>query len=422
MSGRWAREGGRLHRGGVVLVAAVILSACGTEPAEEGIAGEALPEILSGEVRFLDPPAAPNSLGPDLVAADGRLLMSWLEPEEKGDGRSHRLLVSRLVEDGWTPPVVVAEGDDFFANWADFPAVVEAGDGSLLAHWLAKTSDEIYAYSIFLARSEDGGATWRQLGRLNDDQTPTEHGFVSYVAEGDGVRAFWLDGREMADGKPMTLRTALIGDTAGPGEMLDERVCECCATSAALTPSGPVVVYRDRLEDEVRDIAVVRRAGGGWTAPREVAVDGWLIPGCPVNGPAIATAGDRAAVAWFTVADERPRVQVAFSDNAGETWSQPVVVDEAGPFGRVDVVSAADGGFWVVWLARAEDRAAIRLQRWSSEGHSGPPRVVAQTDGGRSSGFPRLLRLEDRLYLAWVDVTAESPRRLRLAAIEIPSV
>ena len=53
----------------------------------------------------------------------------------------------------------------------------------------------------------------------------------------------------------MTIRTAFVADSIGPGVPLDDRVCECCSTSAAMTANGPVIVYRDRSADEVRDIA-----------------------------------------------------------------------------------------------------------------------------------------------------------------------
>jgi len=107
---------------------------------------------------------------------------------------------------------------------------------------------------------------------------------------------------------------------------LDTRVCECCQTSAVMTADGPVVVYRDRSEadKEIRDISIVRLKGGKWSAPRPVFQDGWQLNGCPVNGPAVAAAGPRVAVAWFTGADKTSRVKLAFSADAGETFGQPV--------------------------------------------------------------------------------------------------
>jgi hypothetical protein len=259
---------------------------------------------------------------------------------------------------------------------------------------------------------------------LNDDATDTEHGFVSYAVESDGVRAFWLDGRRTSDGGAMTLRTALIGAEVGFSEELDERVCDCCSTGAAMTASGPAVVYRDRNADEVRDIVIIGRQGEGWSPARAVAVDDWRIPGCPVNGPEIAVAGERAAVAWFTATADEPATKVAFSADAGLTFREPVVVDRQGSLGRVDVV-LEDGDALVSWLADAGETAEIRLRRVSADGRMGPAVGVVKTAASRASGFPRLLHLGDRLYLGWVELAPEeggSRVRLReLAAASIPA-
>ena len=360
--------------------------------------------------RAIDPPAAAGALAPNLAAAGGDPVLSWLEPLA---GERHRLLVSRLEETGWTAPAVVAEGGGFFANWADLPAVAESGDGSLVAHWLARTGDETYAYSPFLARSIDGGASWSELGRLNDDGTLTEHGFVSYAVEGDALRAFWLDGRRMPGGGPMDLRTALIGDAVGASELLDERVCDCCSTDAAVAGETTLVVYRDRGASEVRDISRLLRGPGGGSEPRSVANDGWVIHGCPVNGPAVDADGAMAVVAWFTAAEESPRVQLAFSRDDGASFGPPALIDGEAPLGRVDVVLDGAGGAVVSWLAQAEEGGVVRLRRVGTDGGLGEPIDVAATGAARASGFPRLLRLGKTLYLAWVDTAPAEGQRLR---------
>ena len=94
------------------------------------------------------------------------------------------------------------------------------------------------------------------------DNTQTEHGFVSLIPLPDGrLGAVWLDGRNMKDMKDtdehapspesMTLRYAIVdaeGNLSDESE-LDERVCECCQTSATVTSDGPIAVYRDRSPD-----------------------------------------------------------------------------------------------------------------------------------------------------------------------------
>ncbi len=374
------------------------------------MAREATPAEAGGPA--LDPPAAPGAIGPNLAVAEGDLVATWIETVA---GERHRLRFSRLRDNEWSTPATVSEGDDFFVNWADFPEVVEMGDGALLAHWLAKTAPDTYAYSIFLARSDDGGESWGALGKLNDDNTPTEHGFVSFVSEPAGARAFWLDGRAMAEGGPMSLRTARIGREVGPAEVLDPRICECCSTDAAVTLSGPVVVYRDRSEQEVRDISRVRLDGDTWTAPRAVSADGWRIEGCPVNGPEVVAAGDLVATAWFTAAGEAPSVRLAFSPDGAGTFAPPITVDAERPMGRVDVALGDRDSVWVSWLgAQGEGGGAlVRLREFGPEGPRGEALTVGATAAGRSSGVPRLVRLGRRLYLAYVEV-GDGPSRVRL--------
>ncbi|MDQ5858147.1 MAG: hypothetical protein M3542_07730 [Acidobacteriota bacterium] len=370
-------------------------------------------------VTRVDPPARPGALGPNLSLDGKAVLLSWLEPPHPGvkpQEGNYALRFSRLENGRWSEPATIASGTDFFANWADFPSVTPDARGRLLAHWAAKSAGETYAYDVRLALSRDRGRTWKPLGTAHDDRTPTEHGFVSAVPEGDRVRLFWLDGRATAGGRgAMALRTALVGDAVGRSEVLDRKVCDCCQTGAAATAGGPLVVYRDRSDTEIRDVAAVRVNGNRWTAPRPVARDGWEIGGCPVNGPAIAAAGRRVAVAWYTQAADRPRVEVAFSNDAGASFGPVAVVDARAPLGRVDVVLDGNGDALVLWAASEGKAGSIRLARVTPAGRVGPALSVAATDASRSSGFPRLERADDTLVVAWIE--ASEPPRLRAATI-----
>ncbi len=372
---------------------------------------------ISFSAQLIDPPAAPGAMGPSLTLSGNDVLLTWLEPL----GQGHQLRFSRLSGDRWSAPVTVAFGVRFLANWADFPGAVQAPDGSLVAHWLEQIGE---GYGVKLASSTDQGTTWKPAGSLHPP-SGGEHGFVSWVPEKDGVRGFWLDGREMKgeseeDGA-MTLLTASVrGGKAAGEEKIDTRVCSCCQTDAALAASGPVIAYRDRSDEEVRDISVVRRTPQGWSQPVRVHVDDWKIPGCPVNGPAIAASGRHVAVAWFTAAPPNPRVYVVFSEDGGATFGPAALVDGDKPIGRVDLVLAGNGDALVSWLAADGQGASVRLRRVTPKGKLGPPLPIAATSAARNSGFPRMALSGGRLILAWVE--DGQPSKLRAAAVNVSAI
>jgi len=371
----------------------------------------------------LPAPAGPGSAQPNLsVAPDGRVHLSWLEPIAE---RRHALRYAVLDGQRWSAPRTIAEGSNWFVNWADFPSLIALPDGSLAAHWLVRTGSAGYAYEVRIARSRDGGKTWGEPRVPHRDATETEHGFVSLFALEDGsLAAVWLDGREMAPaagdhdlgGGPMTLRYARIDRDGSLHDeaRLDARVCDCCQTSAAMTSGGPVVAYRDRSDRELRDISVVRLRGSRWSEPRTVFADGWTISGCPVNGPSIAAAGLRVAVAWFTAANGTPRVKLAFSSDAGASFGEPVVIDDGRPLGRVETLLLDDGGALVCWMESSPEGGAIRLRRIRPDGKREAAITIAPSGTARSNGFPQLARAGDRIVFAW---TAD---RVMTASMPLP--
>lgn len=356
----------------------------------------------SATARMLESPAGPGSLAPRWSVPPGEApLLSWLEPS--GDG--HALRYSRLLGDAFSDPVTVVTGADWFVNWADTPSVVLLPGGRMAAHWLAKSGPGTYSYDIRMGLSNDGGASWIGYFNPHDDGTQTEHGFARMIPEPGTVGMVWLDGRRTVEEKPMTLRYGrfdIFGETVDAAE-LDASVCDCCMTGVARTADGLLVVYRDRTEDEIRDIYRVVRTEDGWSEPAPVAADGWRIAACPVNGPAVAARDDRVAVAWFTAAGGEPAVKLAFSTDSGRQFGEPLIVDESDPVGRVDLVLDDEGAAWVSWLDADKEDGRIRVQRFSDEGAVSGAFTVAEVSTARASGFPVLARFGSDLLLAWTD-------------------
>jgi hypothetical protein len=378
----------------------VTLTACTRAP-------EPPPAPWTLTLQPLASPAADASAQPQLTASKDGAILSWLE----NAGSQTALKFSARTPDGWSEPRLVAAGDNFFANYADVPSVIRLADRTLVAHWLQMNGTSESGYDLRLARSTDDGKTWSPPFSPHHDGTRTEHGFASLFDTGTGLGLIWLDGRAMKPG---------VGpDDDGTGDMglreahfdrawkqlsedaVDLRVCECCPTAAAVSTDGPIVAYRNRSADEVRDIYVSRFTGEGWTVPARVHEDGWKIDGCPVNGPAISAMGRNVAVAWFTAPKDDGHAFVAFSQDAGRTFGAPVQVDEVGSLGRVDVEQLADGSAVVGWIELANKSAAFKVRRVERSGQRSAAVTITDLGETRNSSYPRLAIYGQELIVAW---------------------
>lgn len=399
-----------------VLIAAILTSCGAREVAVNPAVTTSAPEE-SVTLEAIAVPAGDGASTPFVAATRNGLLLSWLEPVAGSDRVALRM--SRLHGSEWTAPVTIIERDDLFVNWADFPSVIEDADGTLFAHWLQKSGEGTYAYDVAIAISRDGGAAWGAPFLLNRDGKQAEHGFVTLAALPDGgIGATWLDGRAMSGaghdghgGGDMELRYARIdADGAIDDEVvLDTRTCECCTTGMTMTDDGPVIVYRDRSAEEIRDIALVKGTRHGWTQPHPVNSDGWQINACPVNGPQIDAIANNLATAWFTAANEKGRVYVAFSNDGGATFGSPIRIDDGNPIGRVDIVMLDETSALVTWLEQTARGGTIRARRVNAAGAEAAF-TVAESSTARAAGFPRIARVGGDVFFTWTESEADTKR------------
>ena len=366
--------------------------------------------------QFLSP--APDNSHLSRVTRDdaGRVYLSWVT---EGDSDA-RLSYSHLIDGKWSEPRKISEGSNWFINWADFP-VLSVHAGNMAAHWLRRSGGDTYDYDV-IARFYDGDRQqWSGDTQVNTSGIEAEHGFVSMLPTGDeSTLITWLDGRNtksQPERGAMTLRGAEF-DASGKRLReweLDNSVCDCCQTSSAMTAQGPVVVYRDRTADEVRDTYIVRFADGRWTRPQPVYQDGWQVMGCPVNGPAVAARDETVAVVWFTGKDASPKVQLAVSSDSGETFSAPTLVAGPDTNGRVDTVILDSGEIVVSWIALTDSDASIMLSRFGADGIFTDTVDVATISPSRRSGFPVIDSIDNSVYVSWTDI-GDLPR-VRVARV-----
>lgn len=376
------------------------------------------PEVPA--IQAIESPAAPGSSLPRLFTdSRGDIYLSWVE---KSADKTSRLLYTRLEDSNWGQARPIASGNDWFVNWADFPSLVVNND-QMAAHWLQKSDLGTYDYDVRLSFSSNKGESWGASIIPHKDRVAAEHGFVSMLPMEEGKTFItWLDGRNTKNESgetAMTLRAGIFdqeGNTLQEWE-LDNRVCDCCQTAAAMTDQGPVVIYRDRSENEIRDMSVVRLVNGEWTQPSPLAVELWEIAGCPVNGPAITAQGRNVAAAWFNAKGGTPKVKLAFSEDAGASFGQPVLVSEGITSGRVGLTSLANGDVVVTWMGNKNQQAQVMAARYDRMGTLIKKLEVAQTSAERSSGFPVVTSFNDDVYVAWTETGEAS--QVRTAKINL---
>ena len=398
----------------ISLTLAGIIISCGDNKQENAATG-------SAQITMFVSPAVDSSAEPYLFTDKNEIVyLSWLEKTNKGS----KLKFSSYANDKWSEPSLIAAGNNWFVNWADYPVISADGVSSLLAHYLEKSDTAKFTYDIKLVSSSDTGRSWSNSKILHDDGIKAEHGFVSIIPYNDQFFVTWLDGRKSAseqspgghDGHhgEMTLRAAFIdkkGNKTNEWE-LDGRICDCCQTTAAITNGEPVVVYRDRSDDEIRDMSIVRYVNGSWTSPKTIHADNWQIKACPVNGPRADAIGNNLAIAWFSMKDKNGEVKVVFSNNGGETFKDPIRIDEGKSIGRVDLVMIDSACALVSWMEGSTIKA-VKIHR---DGARDPSIMIASSSDKRSSGFPQMTKAGNKIFFAWTD---EKTKSIRLARMDL---
>jgi hypothetical protein len=342
------------------------------------------------ELTVFDKPHEAHVSAPAVaVARDGRIVVAWIAQQ----GHDHNLFVAqpgsapkpvRVNPDGLSvdslhqpPGLALGPGDEVYVSWSSPKPVPEGG---------------LFASDLRLSRSLDGGKSFENPLRVNEDR-PISHSFEGLGVTADGtVIVAWIDSRAGANAASTYLaRITERGSRVESALKLEDgETCVCCRIDVAAGPRDTVAVaWRKVFPGSIRDMVVgVSRDGARSFAPAGlVHADRWKINACPHRGGSLAMDGrGRVYLAWYTeTADGQPRMLFAAAAD-GLRFAPPSRLNTAAGYIPDQVRLAADqtGRVVIVW----EEATAVRrrvLLRYS-------------TDGGRTLSAPQPLSQAIKAY------------------------
>ncbi len=347
-------------------------------------------------------PAPPGSIQPNwTVAADGSVLLSWVEPSKD----TYALRYAIRHGSAWGEARTIAAGRNFWRHPAEIPGLLSMSDGTLLAHWVekGKGKDSSDAEDLYVSSSKDG-IHWTAPAMAHHDHAAVQHGLASIVQSGPHeASVLWLWANKGDDGPVTLMRTIVDADGKEiKEEPLDTDTCSCCPTSVVKTSKGILVAYRDHTSKDIRDIAILRFENGKWSTSKILYADNWEVNACPVNAASASAKDNRVAIAWYSEGGDMPKVELVFSSDAGATFTKPIVVSTGDTQGYASTALTSDGGVIVSWIEEGEKSARAMTRAVSAAGVAGP--VLQVAEGPRAKlGYPRVVHSGSDTLIAWGD-------------------
>jgi hypothetical protein len=323
---------------------------------------------------------------------------------------------------------VVREVSDHGENSAQLLASPD--DSNLYAVWNARHPKDPTASVVRFSRSSAMRPAWSPAITINDDDQPVTHAFQGAAVSPDGtIYIAWLDGRnrkgEQHDhSQHFTGGTSDIyisrsvdgGKTFEKNVRIAGNVCPCCRPSIAVVRNRVLIAWRQVEPGDLRDIHVAASSDKGqtWGKPVLVSRDSWKIKGCPHCGPVLATLNGRLYVSWFTEGGGKPVVNLAYSDNAGQSFSAKQGISTGTTDPTHPQIADGDGKLAVVFQARDAGTAAgfgkmgVYYREIRSDGSLS--KLVRAGEGRGSATYPSVaLGLSGRIFLGWSETVDGKP-------------
>jgi uncharacterized membrane protein YecN with MAPEG domain len=107
---------------------------------------------------------------------------------------------------------------------------------------------------------------------------------------------------------------------------------------------------------------------------------------------------NRNVIAWFTAAQDQPMVKLAFSNDGGTSFANPIRVDEGNAIGRVRVVLLPEHSAVAFWLEHLSGTTRLLARAVHEDGVIETPVEVSR---GSDLAYPHAASATDGILIAW---------------------
>jgi YHS domain-containing protein len=273
-----------------------------------------------------------------LLASDekDKPVITWCETDKNSSGKRFYMAFLDEATGSFSDRITIPIEQNTNFHEEGMPKIAVKNDGTIIAVYetSAPVEKNNFAGFVHYIVSTDKGKTWSPPVSLSADTAAgTSHSFAAVTRLGDGeIGACWLD--ESFD-KNMTGRPVKFSKTNHENRFTNEMVidsiaCQCCRIAMSSSAEGKIyVAYRDIINDSIRDMSISTSIDNGrnFTAPVPFSNDGWIINGCPHNGPSIAVTSYAAYAAWFTGGRQRGVYYCELNDK-NEAINKQLVSDQ----------------------------------------------------------------------------------------------
>jgi len=240
---------------------------------------------------------------------NNRLVVSWTEIEAENEQKHFYMAFFDELTETLLPRIAIPIEQNAALHEEGMPKLAIKNDGTIIAVYETSAPSEKnrFAGDIKYIISPDKGKSWTAPAYLHQDTTADKsHSFAAITRLADGeIGACWLDASvsKTGKGRPVKFAKTGVANKFGNEQVIDPVACECCRIGISSHPNGRVAIaFRDIINDSIRDLSVAASTNNGQSFSGAVPFsgDGWVIDGCPHNGPSVSLDNKNIYVAWFT--------------------------------------------------------------------------------------------------------------------------